>query len=133
MINHVVDAHALLWFFEGNPKLGDVGRTVFGSSSSQFIVPTIAMAELIWVIKRGRTRIADWRTTIDAMKHDNRFRFAPMTVEIVIRSMDFVPRLEMHDAQIVATTLMLRDQGIDAVLVTSDSQIIESKIVPTVW
>lgn len=133
MTNHVIDAQALLWFFEGNPRLGTEALKIPDSSSSQFVIPTIALAEVIWVVKRGRTRVLNWQEMVDALNHDHRFRFAAITPDIVLRSMDFIPQLEMHDAQIVATALLLRDQRMDAMLVTCDRRIIESKIVPTIW
>lgn len=88
---------------------------------------------MVRVVKLGRCSISDWRALMDEIDRDPRVQHASLTPEVVRKAMESAPDLELHDAQIVATTLLLRDQSVDAVLVTSDRRIIESQIVPTIW
>jgi PIN domain nuclease of toxin-antitoxin system len=47
---YVVDTHALIWFFEDNPKLGAQAKNILSDPDSQLILPTIALAETAWII-----------------------------------------------------------------------------------
>jgi PIN domain nuclease of toxin-antitoxin system len=48
----VVDTHALIWFLEGNPRLGAAAKTVLMDPDSELILPAIALAEAVWIDSR---------------------------------------------------------------------------------
>jgi len=54
-MKHVVDTHALIWFLEGNSRLGANARTILSEADSQLILPVIALAEAVWIVERGKT------------------------------------------------------------------------------
>lgn len=41
MIKYIVYTHALIWFMEGNPKLGIKAREILEDMESQLILPAI--------------------------------------------------------------------------------------------
>jgi PIN domain nuclease of toxin-antitoxin system len=43
----VVDAHALIWFLEANPKLGSAAQQALVDPSSRILLPAIALAEFV--------------------------------------------------------------------------------------
>ena len=67
----VLDAHALLWFFEGNPKLGRDARLLLADPNSRVIIPAIALAEACRVTEKGKTKIpsvSDLFATIETLE-----------------------------------------------------------------
>jgi hypothetical protein len=94
------------------------------------VVPTIAMAEARWMIRKRRARV-DWNDLNTSLESDGRFTVAPLTLDIVRLVPD---ALEMHDGIIVATALAVRDSMDEEVrLITRDKDIRDSGLVETVW
>ena len=56
-MKYVVDTHGLIWFLEGNPRLGTNAKTILADSKSQLIFPAIALAEAVWIVDRAKTSI----------------------------------------------------------------------------
>ncbi len=56
---YVLDTHALVWYLEGNPRLGQDAETVLDDLGSELVLPIIALAEAAFIIERGRTSIPD--------------------------------------------------------------------------
>ena len=131
---YVLDAHALVLFLEGNPRLGSNARAAMQDSASALYLPVIALAEACWVIERGRTSIpsvAAFLTDIDA---DPRIVLVPLDRAILDLSLSLTPIAEMHDRQIVATALHLAAQiGSSVPLLTCDRDITASRLVPIIW
>ena len=42
---YVVDTHALVWFLEGNPRLGSAARSVLSLPESELVLPIGVLAE----------------------------------------------------------------------------------------
>ena len=49
-MKYIVDTHALIWFLEGNPRLGTAAKQVLESQESQLILPAIALAEAAFIV-----------------------------------------------------------------------------------
>ncbi|MDZ8264169.1 type II toxin-antitoxin system VapC family toxin [Nostoc sp. ChiQUE01b] len=56
-MKYVIDTHALIWFLEGNSRLGANAKTILSNPDSQLITPATTLAEAIWIVERGRTSI----------------------------------------------------------------------------
>jgi PIN domain nuclease of toxin-antitoxin system len=56
-MKYVIDTHALVWFLEGNTRLGNKAKIVLADSKSQLVLPAIALAEAVWIVERARTSI----------------------------------------------------------------------------
>lgn len=51
---YLLDTHALIWFLEGNSRLGQNAKNILMNRESQFVLPLIALAEASIIIERGR-------------------------------------------------------------------------------
>jgi PIN domain nuclease of toxin-antitoxin system len=131
---YVLDAHALVWFLEGNPRLGANARAAMQDPTGVLYLPVIALAEACWVIEHGRSSIpavASFLTDIDA---DPRIVLVPLDRPILDLSLSLTPIREMHDRQIVATALHLAAKtGFPVSLLTCDQDITASGLVPITW
>jgi PIN domain nuclease of toxin-antitoxin system len=108
---YVVDTHALVWFLEGNPRLGINAKAVLESSASRLVVPMIILAEACWIIEHGRTSIPNVNEFLKAVDADPRVTVVTLDRAILDKTLTLQAIGEMHDRQIVATALLLRGQG----------------------
>ena len=132
-MKYVVDTHALIWFLEGNSRLGENARAILTNADSQLILPAIAVAEAAWIVERGRTTIPSVEALLNAITGDLRISVYPLDQAVVECSTVLSAVNEMHDRQIVATALALQSQSEEVVLLTCDQNITASKLVPIVW
>lgn len=51
---YIIDAHALIWYVEGNLRLGLNASMVMDDPASVLILPIIALAEACWVVERKK-------------------------------------------------------------------------------
>jgi PIN domain nuclease of toxin-antitoxin system len=130
---YVVDTHALIWFLEGNPKLGSNARMVLNDPQAKLILPTIALAEAIDIVTKGRTSIPDVTTLMNDVLTDARIELQPLTLAILQQSLTATAVPEMHDRLIVSTALWLESLGQQVALLTTDHQIIAAALVHLVW
>jgi predicted nucleic acid-binding protein len=93
----------------------------------QIIVPTVVLAEILFIAKKGRTSL-NFTATVSKIEALANFEIASLDLDVlkIAESID-VP-LEMHDKLIVATAIRY-----EACLITRDEQITKSKIVKTIW
>lgn len=130
---YVLDTHALVWFLEGNPRLGANAKTVMEDANNNLIVPVIALAEACWIIENGRTSIPTVENFLVALDADPRISLIPLDRTVLDRTLSITAIDEMHDRQIVATALLLADEGETVVVLTKDSNIQRSKLVLIIW
>jgi len=57
----VVDAHALIWFLEGNARLGQAAKLAMEDPSSALHLPIIALAEACWLWRRNDVRFRPFK------------------------------------------------------------------------
>lgn len=132
-MKYLIDTHALIWFLEGNSRLGNQAATILSDSSSVLILPAIALAESVWIVQRGRTSIPSADVLLNVVKADNRVTVYPLDQSIVEQTLTLLAINEMHDRQIVATAIVLQNQGNQVSLLTSDQNITASGVVSIVW
>ncbi len=130
---YVLDAHTVIWFLEGNPRLGVAATAILQEQSSQLYLPVIALAEMCHIVDRGRTGIPSVARMLAAIDADSRIIIVPLDRTIVDISLA-LPRVgEMHDRLIVATTLFLAGDGTPTVLLSRDQNITASGYVTIIW
>jgi PIN domain nuclease of toxin-antitoxin system len=129
----VIDTHALIWYLEGNPKLSQAAQVVMDDSASEMVLPMIAFAEAIYTVDKGRTDIASVDDLIADVLQEKRIELYPLTFEVLKESLNATTVPEMHDRLIVATALHLQGLGHQISVVTKDSDITASALVPLVW
>ncbi|MEZ4658024.1 MAG: PIN domain-containing protein [Caldilineaceae bacterium] len=134
-LKFILDTHALIWFLEGNRRLGTQAQTVIADPDSQLVLPVIALAEATLVIDRGRTTISSSQYFMQRLLADPRIEIYPLTLEIFVRSQSSKGLLipELHDRLIVSTGLYLQDQGNRVQIVTADQSITAANVLPVVW
>ncbi len=133
MNRFAVDAHALIWYLESNPRLGANARSAMQNPLNILFLPLIALAEACWIVAQGRCRIptvADLLSDVDA---DPRLIPVPLDRAILDASLILAAVGEMHDRLIVATALHLASEGQPVVLLTRDENIRQSALVPVLW
>ncbi len=133
MTKYVVDTHALIWFLEGNPKLGNNAQTILADANSELILPAIVLSEAVWIIDKNKTSIPFVNDLLTVINNDSRITIYPLIQDIITTSITISEIAEMHDRLIVATALYLRNLGEEIVLLTCDINITESKLLTIIW
>ena len=130
---YVVDTHALVWFLEGNPRLSLRARAVLEDQHSELVIPVIALAEACWMIEHGRTSIPTVDAFLETVDADPRIVVAPFDRVVLGKTLPLTAIVEMHDRQIVATALLLSDQGETVAVLTKDTNMRSSGLVSVIW
>jgi PIN domain nuclease of toxin-antitoxin system len=130
---YVLDTHALIWFLEGNPRLGAIARVAIQDPASVLYLPVIALAEACWVVQRGRTAIASVAALLADLDADPRIVVVALDRAILDLSLTLTAIGEMHDRQIAATAIHLSGAASRVPLLTCDRDITASGVVPVVW
>jgi len=127
---YVADTHALVWFLERNPRLPEQIRSVLRSAEAAIVIPTICLAELVHLSRRGRIRANLPRLREELLTVGN-CRIYPLDDAVV----ELLPEgLDIHDAIVVATAILCgRMMGQPVRLLTCDKVIAESGLVQTLW
>jgi len=127
---HVVDTNTLIWYLKQDKKLGTQAATVFAAAErgeTRLIVSAVVVAELFYANKKHHL-FPDFGQTYRELKARPYFRFVSFDSEDVLAfdQNDSVP--EMHDRIIVGLA-----RRIGAPLLTSDPEIVTSKLVEIIW
>jgi len=130
---HIVDTHALVWYLEGNPRIGPKAKGVLDDPTSDLVVPLIALAEACWIVEHGKTSIQSVQDLLSAVDVDPRIIVFPLERAVLDKTIGMKAISEMHDRQIVATALCLADAGETIAVITKDDDIRKSGLVPIVW
>ena len=130
---HIVDAHTLIWYLESNLKLGGAAKAVLDDASSDLVLPILALAEAAHVVSKGKTLIPDAPTLFDRIERDPRIEVYPLTYEVLRTSLSATSVPEMHDRLIVASGLHLQSLGQQVSILTKDTNIAASALLPVVW
>ena len=132
-MKYVIDTHALIWFLEGNSRLGASAKTILADSNSQLILPAIALSEAVWIVERARTSIPSVSDLLNAINADPRIVIYPLDKTIIEQSISLLAITEMHDRLIVATAMSLKSRGEKTALLTCDRNITASGLVNLIW
>ncbi|MGK7929625.1 MAG: type II toxin-antitoxin system VapC family toxin [Spirulina sp.] len=132
-MKHIIDTHALIWFLEGNTRLGTTANSILTDSTSELILPAIALAEAVWIVDRGKTSIPSVKELLDAIDGDTRIVIYPLNRTIIEQTITLSAINEMHDRQIVATAIVIEARGEKVAVLSCDRNIVESKLVSIVW
>jgi len=132
---YIIDTHALIWYLEGNTRLGDDAKSVMSAEDSEMILPIIALFEATLVIEKGRSRIPEISEFLSDVDKDERIEIYPATMPIFERCMtaEGLAIPELHDRIIVSTGLYLQDLGYDVSILTRDETIIDADVLPVIW
>lgn len=129
----VLDTHALLWFITDDARIGAAADVALADPAVRLRIPAIALAEACFLVERGRTNVPSVPRLLRALRGDCRIKIVPMGTGVVRRTVSMPGVAEMHDRQIVATAVLLRDRGDKVAVVTRDREITASGLVPVLW
>ncbi|MBI4234193.1 MAG: PIN domain-containing protein [Chloroflexi bacterium] len=126
---YVVDTHALLWYLEGSRRLPRRARQALDDPSAVLIVSAIVLAEAKLLLAK-QEQAAVYEQVVQELRDDLRFQVNSVD-EGIIEQMSTA--LEIHDAIICATALILAQQGEEVAVLTADRAIRDSGLVQVVW
>ncbi|UNU26320.1 type II toxin-antitoxin system VapC family toxin [Microcoleus vaginatus] len=132
-MKYVIDTHALIWFLEGNQRLGTQVQAILSNLDSQLVLPAIALAEAAWIVERGKTSIPSVNALFNAINSDSRIAVYPLDRTIINQTLSLLSIHEMHDRQLVATAMILQNQGETVALLTCDGNITASGVISVIW
>jgi PIN domain nuclease of toxin-antitoxin system len=132
---YILDTHALVWYLEGNTRLGEQARATMGADDSEMVLPIIALSEAAFLVERGRIGIPTIPDLVTDVNDDKRIEVYPLTMEIFKRSLtpEGLGIPELHDRFIVSTGLYLQDLGHTISILTRDKAITDSGALPIIW
>lgn len=127
---YVPDTHAIVWFLDRDPRLSPAAKNVLANPHTTLIVPTMVLAEITHLYARGRISISPTVVEQKVLPATN-CRVHALDKEVVA----MIPgSLDIHDAIIVATALVLRDlRQLPVTLITKDGKITQSGLIQTLW
>ncbi|MBI1930482.1 type II toxin-antitoxin system VapC family toxin [Candidatus Poribacteria bacterium] len=127
-MSYVTDAHSLVWYFMDDPKLSQNARDAFEGTvdSGVIIVPTIVLAEIMYISRKGKIPIT-FEDTLSRLEGYENFWIVPLDIDILKVAAN-IDSLEMHDRLIIATALYF-----DVPLITKDEQITKSQVISVIW
>lgn len=128
-MNYVADTHSLVWYFTNDSRLGKKAFKAFESTirEGMILVPTVVLAEVMFISKKGRVPITFEQTVTRIEELDN-FDIVPLYLDVLRIADKIEAELEMHDRLIVATASFY-----EVILLTKDERIIISRTVKTIW
>jgi len=129
-MTYVSDTHALVWLLEDDPQLSPIVAQIFSDPTVRIVIPTIVLAEPHFLYSRGRI-LVELQKALDYIADTPNVLTYPLD-ELVIRHLP--TQLRIHDAIIVATGLVFRDvMNEPTAILTQDSKITASGLIPTIW
>jgi PIN domain nuclease of toxin-antitoxin system len=132
-MKYILDTHALIWFLEGNSRLGVNAKAILSDPKSELILPAIALAECVWIVSRGKTSIPSAEALLNVVRSDRRVFIYPLDFDVIEESVKLTAINEIHDRQVVSTALVIQAQGNQVGLLSCDQNIIASKLVTIAW
>lgn len=132
---YILDTHALLWYLEGNPRLGQRAKVAMSATNSEMILPLIALAEATLLIEKGRVSIPSVSDLLLDIENDDRIEVYPLTFAILERCLtpEGLRIPELHDRFIVSTGLYLQDLGHSVAIITKDNSITSAGVLSVIW
>ena len=131
-MNALLDTHALVWWVDGSKKLAreQYRATERAASTGALFVSEISFWEIAMLVEVGKLSVREpldeWLERAAAAPTVQRIGITP-TIAREVASLSTTRKWDPADRIIVATARVL-----GARLVTSDSRIIHSKLVPTI-
>ena len=127
---YVTDTHSLLWYLGGSPKLSSKAKQAFDEAHAgraKIIVPIIVVAELIFLVEKGRAKV-DVNAIVGKIVREHNYEVAPLGLGQIQLLKKLIQIPEMHDRLIACEALLWK-----AKLITADVQLRYAGIVEVVW
>ncbi len=117
---YILDTHTLVWFLEGQGKLGSQALKILRDPHQRLVIPSIVLAEIKYLATRGRVKLT-LDEVIETIENDPRCVIYPLD-SYVIQAMPVIQ--DIHDGIICGTALLYRDVlGETVKILTRDEKI----------
>jgi PIN domain nuclease of toxin-antitoxin system len=128
-MDYVTDTHALVWYFTEDERLSTVALKAFDETiiQGQIIVPAVVLAEILYIVKRGKIGLT-FGETLQKIDNLANFQVVPLDTAVLTVADQLNVNLEMHDLLIVATARFY-----EASLITKDEEIQKTGLVTVIW
>ncbi len=127
---YILDTHTLVWFLEGQGKLGSQALKILRDPHQRLVIPSIVLAEIKYLATRGRVKLT-LDEVIETIENDPRCVIYPLD-SYVIQAMPVI--LDIHDGIICGTALLYRDVlGETVKILTRDEKIKNASGIETLW
>ncbi len=127
---YITDTHSLIWYLLNSSKLGFEANKAFEeieAGNAQLIIPAIVIAEIIYLIKRGKIE-ADVNGLNQKIQKSNNVQISPLDMDVLLCLKNQKTILEMHDSLIVCEASIN-----NAKIITNDKEITNSGLVTVIW
>jgi len=111
----------------------DNAKALLEDRACEFVVPVIVLAEACWMSEYGKISIPTVSDFLRAVDADPRVVVVPLDRTVLDKTVSLTAITEMHDRQIVATALLLGEQGETVAVITKDTNLHDSPIVLSTW
>ncbi len=127
--SYVTDTHSLVWYFNDSPRLSSEALKTFENTveNGSIIVPTIVLAEIMYIAEKGRIEMTFSKTVEKIEKMEN-FEIVPLDMDILNIADKIEYELEMHDRLITATAIFFK-----VPIITKDQTIKDSGLCEVIW
>lgn len=133
MLRAVADTHVVIWYIFADPRLSATARTTIeqiAADGNQVAFSSITLAEIVYLIERGRIDVTTLDRLLEALEGDN-----ALLVEIpfdrniaqALRQVDRVQIPDLPDRIIAATAMYLN------VPIISRDRSIQLSDIETIW
>ncbi len=127
---YALDTHTLVWFLEANKRLGKRAKSVLLKADTEIVIPAIVLAESKFLFAKKRIS-ADLDTIYRRVITARNCTVYPLDEAIIAK---MPTTLEIHDAIIVATGLVIQEaRGEKVAVITRDKAIVNARLIDTLW
>ena len=130
MNRYIVDTHTLFWYLTASPRLGSQAKAAFDKGArgeAVIYIPVIVLAELFYLNEKAG-RPLDFRAIYEELSGSGQMILLPLMPEDILDFETDANVPEMHDRIIVGVA-----RRMNATCLSLDSQIVQSKLVTTIW
>jgi len=127
---YVADAHALVWHMANDKRLGKKAKSILTQADTALVlvyVPTIVLAEVMYLAERGRINVA-FSDVLTSVRDNPGYLIYPFDEVVLERASEAKDISELFDRIIVATAILT-----GAMVITKDEAITAAQVVETVW
>lgn len=101
----IADTHSLFWYFIADKKLSKSAKEMIDNAENIF-VPTVVLAELLYLFNK-KNKQTQFSSILTEFKENPKYIVVSLDLGIFETMIGFSNSLEIHDAAIVATAIVL--------------------------
>jgi predicted nucleic acid-binding protein len=127
---YVVDTVALVRYLSKAGKVGKKALAILEAADNdkaKIVIPMVVLVEVFYLSKRARISVS-LKEVIKLIEQNSNYRIVDLDLRVLMTAEKINSNLDLHDHLIASTAKYLK-----LPLLTCDSEIIQSKVVQTIW